>query len=114
MAFEMVDGDQRLASGEREALAGEQSDHHPADQSWPRRRRDRIDVVNRHLRLGEDLLDQVRKDLDMRPGRDFGNDATVRLMRLRLPDHRLRQDLTVGSDQRRAGIVAGGFEAEDQ
>jgi hypothetical protein len=35
-------------------------------------------------------------------------------MRLILPDHGLRQNPPVARYQRGAGIVAGGFEAEDQ
>ena len=37
MAFEMVDRDERLAGGERKALAGEERDHHPdLTLSWRR------------------------------------------------------------------------------
>ena len=39
MAFEMVDRDQRLARGQRQPLAGEQRDHHAADQARARRSR---------------------------------------------------------------------------
>src|SRR3546814_7611070 len=48
MALEMIDRDQRLVRGVRERLAGDQPDHHPADQPRPGGRGDRIDVGERY------------------------------------------------------------------
>ena len=61
MALEMVDRDQRLARRERQALAGEQRDHHSADQARARGRGDRIDV-------GIDISASA-STLPIRPGR---------------------------------------------
>ena len=51
MAFEMVDRDQRLARRQRQPLAGEQPDHHPADQPRPGGRGDRVDLADRDVGL---------------------------------------------------------------
>ena len=47
VAFEMIDRDERLAGAERDALAREQRDHHPADQAGPRGRGDGVDLGDR-------------------------------------------------------------------
>ena len=114
MAFEMVDRDQRLARRQREPLAGEQPDHHPADQARPGGRGDGVDLAERDVGLGQHLPDQPGQDLDMGARGDLGHDAAERPVRLVLPDHRLGEDLPVAGDQRRRAVVAGGFEAEDQ
>ncbi len=114
VAFEMVDGDQRLAGGKREALAGKQRDHHSADQPRAGGRRHGVDVMDRNPGVIENLADQRRQNRHVRPRRNLGNHAAVRLMRLGLADDRLSEDLPVAGDQRRRAVVARGFEAEDQ
>ena len=113
MAFEMIDRDQRLAGSEREPLAGEERDHHSADQPRPRGRGYRIDIVDRQLGVIEHALNQRRQDLDVGARRDLRNDAAVRLVRLRLPDDGLRKNAPVAGDQRRGAVVARGFKTED-
>ena len=107
----MVDRDQRLAGGEREALAGEKRDHHAADQSRPGRRRDCVDVANRHVGVIEHLADQTRQDLDMGARRDLRDDPAIGLVRAVLPDHRLRENAPVAGHQRYRTVVARGLKA---
>ena len=45
VAFEMIDRDQWLAGGHRQCLAGNQADHHPADQAGTSSGSDRIDII---------------------------------------------------------------------
>ena len=81
MAFEMIDGDQRLARGERQPLAGEQRDHHAADQPGPGGRRDRVDSRDRQLGVVEHLPDQAGQDLDMGARGDLRHHAAIGLVR---------------------------------
>ena len=57
--------------------------------------------------------DEVGKDLHVGTRGDFGNDPAERPVRVVLRDDGLGQDLPLARHQRRGGVVAGGFEAED-
>ena len=114
MALEMIDGDQRLAGGERQPLAGEQGDHHSADQPRSGGRRDRVDVADGQLRFVEHPPDQVGQDLDVRARGDLRHHPAVGLVGAVLADDRLREDLPVAGDQRRRAVVAGRFKAQDR
>ncbi len=107
MAFEMVDRDQRLAGRERETLAGEQADHHPADQARPGGRGDAIDLGNFNIGFAQHLADQAGKDIDMGARGNFGDNAAERAVRFILADHRLGEDLPVAGHQRGGAVVAG-------
>ena len=93
----MVDRDQRLAGGDRQALAREQRDHHPADQPGAGGGGDGIDFADRHVGFGQHLSDQAGQDVDMGAGGDFGHHPAERAMRVILADDRLGEDLTVAS-----------------
>ena len=114
MAFEMVDGDERLAGGEAEPLAGEQGDHHPTDQARAGGGGDGVDLANGDVGLGQHLADEAGQDLDMGAGSDFRHHPAERAVRLILADDRLGEDLAIAGHQRRGAVVARGFEAEDQ
>ena len=109
----MVDRDQRLARGKREPLAGEQSDHHSADQPRAGRRRDSVDVANRHPGLGKHLFNQPGQDLDMGAGGNLRHHAAVGLVGAVLADYGLRQDAPVAGDERDSTVVAGRFKAQN-
>ena len=114
MAFEMIDRDQRLARRQRQTLAGEQADHHPANQPRTGGRGDRIDLADVDAGFVQHLADQAGQDLDMGAGGDFGDNAAVRLVRRVLADHRLGENAPVAGHQRDRAVVARGFESEDQ
>ena len=101
MAFEMIDRDQRLAGRQRQALAGEQRDHHAADQAGAGGRGDGVDVGDGLAGLVQHLPDEVGQDLDMGAGGDLRDHAAERPVRLILADDGLRQDLPVARHQRR-------------
>ena len=77
----MIDRDQRLAGGQRQALAGEQRDHHSADQPRAGGRGDGVDVADRQLGVIEHPADQAGQDLDMGARGDLRDDAAERLVR---------------------------------
>ena len=56
--LEMVDGDERLAAGQRHALARHQPDQHAADEAGPRGRRHAVEVLRRDARPPESARDQ--------------------------------------------------------
>ncbi len=113
VTLEMIDGDQRLAGREREALAGKKRDHDAADQAGPGGGGDSIDIANRNAGLAEDVADQRRQNLDVRAGGDFGNNAAIRLMSRSLADDFLGKDVPIRRDKRRGAVVARGFQSED-
>ena len=114
MAFEMVDRDQRLARRQRQPLAGEQRDHHPADQARPA-------VAAIASTSPIDILASA-STWRMRPGRIStwaraaisGTTPPKGWCACVLADHRLREDSPVAGHQRRRAVVAAAFEAEDQ
>ncbi len=114
MAFEVIDRDQRLARRMRQRLAGDEPDHHPADQPRPRRRRDRIDIGQRNASIGQRRRDQRAQHLDMRARGDFGHHAAIRPVRRLLPRKPVRQDTAIRGDEGGGGFVAARFKAEDE
>jgi hypothetical protein len=60
------------------------------------------------------MLDEGGKDLDMSARRDLRNHAPIRLVRLSLSNHRLREDSPVARHERNRAVIARRFEAEDQ
>ncbi len=114
VAFKMVDRDERCIAGHRQRLRADQSDHDPADQAWPGRRRDRIAIGKSHLRIRKHALDHRCEPFGMRPSGDFGNDAAVGSVVLILRGDPLRKDPAAGIHQRRCGFIARAFYAENQ
>ena len=112
MAFKVIDGEQRLARRERQALACEERDHHSAYEAGTRGRSNRIHVANRHSGLVQYLLNQAGQNLDMGPGCDFRDDAAIWLMRSVLPDDRLRQNSAVRGHECGRAVVATTFKAK--
>ena len=114
MAFEMVDRDQRLAGGEGERLAGDEPDHHPADQARPGGRRDRVDLGEADAGFVQRRFDQRRQHLDMGARRDLRDHAAERAVRGLLPGQLMGENRPVGAHHGGGGLVATGFKAEDQ
>ncbi len=77
MAFEVIDGDQRLVCRQRQRLGHDQPDEDTADQAGAGGCRYGVNVVKLHSRFGEDILDQLGEDLDMGASGDLGDDAAI-------------------------------------
>ena len=105
MTFKVVDREQWLACGDRQAFSREQGDHHPADQPGASGRGDGVHLADPDVSLGQHPADQPGQYLDMRAGGNFGDHAAKRAMRLILPHDRLRENLPVIADQRYRAIV---------
>ena len=114
MPLKMIDRDQRLVRGVGERLAGDQPDHHPADQPGTGGRGDGIDVGERHAGIGEHPGDDRGEAVDMRARGDFGDDPAKGAMLGLLPRDAVRQNAPIAVDKRRRGFVAARFKAEDE
>ena len=65
MRLQVIDRDQRLVVGKRDRLGRGQADDDAADQAGPGGRGNAVERVERHLRLGHGLGDDVIERLDM-------------------------------------------------
>ena len=117
MGFKVIERDQRLVRGERQSLCRRQSHHNAANKPWTGRRRHGIEISQTYARLGQCLFDNRVERLDMRPRGNFGNDATVRTMRLDLAQHDIGQNRAGArrdpADDRSRRFVAAGLYAKD-
>jgi hydroxymethylbilane synthase len=114
MAFQVIDGDQRLAGRERQALGGDQPDHDAADQPGAGGRGDRVDLGQLDARLGKRAGDEIGQDFDMGPRGDLRHHAAERPVRGFLAGQPMRQDASIGGDQADRRLIAGGFDTKNQ
>ena len=114
MAFEVVDRDERDPPRERQRLRGRESDEERADQTRTGRGGDEPDVLERDGRRGERLLERRREVLEVRARGDLRHDAAVGRVRGELGGDDVGQDAPVAVEHGDRGLVAGGFDAEDQ
>src|SRR5690606_9460948 len=75
--------------------------------------RDGVEIAARDACLRQHLLDERQHAADVIARREFGYDAAVALVQLDLRMKRLREQAAFGAVQRGAGLVAGGFDAQD-
>ena len=80
MTFEMIDGEERLAAREGDALGRHDADHDAADQAGPAGRRDGVEIVEAQLRLGQGRLDQPVDAFEMGAGSDLRHHAAEAAM----------------------------------
>ena len=114
VALEMIERDQRLAGGQRQPFGGHEADHHSPDQAGTGGGGDGVDLSEIDPCFGQNRLDQPRQNLDVRTGRNFGDNPSIRAMRLALIGDAVCKNAPVGGDQSRRGLVAARFDAEDQ
>jgi hypothetical protein len=114
--LEVIDGEERLARGKRDPLAGHQADQHAADQAGPCRRGDAVEVARAHVGAAQRPGDQRVDDFDMGARRDLRHDAAIGRMRGDLAHHFVGQDFAgavrAQAHHRRRRLVAGGFDSE--
>ena len=92
MRLEVIDGDERLAAGQRHPLARHQPDEHAADEARTRRRRNAIEILGRDFRPRERARDERVDDLDMGARRDLRHNAAERGVRGDLAHHLVGED----------------------
>ena len=109
----MVDRDQRLVRGHRQRLGRHQTDHHAADQTGARRRRNRIDLIERHAGIGQRGRDHRRQPLGMGARGDLGNDAAIGAVHVVLRGDALGENDAFAGHKRGGRLVARRFYAEN-
>ena len=117
MRLQVIHRDKRLAERQRDAFSGHQADQDAADQAGPRRRGDAVDVAGRDSRPLEGARDQGVEDLDMGAGGDLRHHAAVGGMGGDLAHQLVGENFAAAvrpqPHDRRRGLVAGRFNAED-
>jgi hypothetical protein len=88
----MVDGDERLAARQCNALARHQPNQHAADEAGTCRRRHSVEVLGRDLGPRERAPDQQVDDLDMGARRNLRHNSAERRVRGDLAHHFVGQD----------------------
>ncbi len=116
VAFEMVDGDERLAGGPGDPLRRHRADDQPADQAGTGGSRDAIDLGEVDASLAERQRHQGIEMVEMRPRGDLRHDPAIGRVLGQLGVDQVRPDLRARRwrrDNRSRRLVAAGFEAED-
>ena len=113
--LQMIDRHQGQAARQGRRLAEAEAHHDPADQARPGRRRDPVQSVIAHVRLGHRAAGDIGDHLHMAAGGDFRHHPAIGRMVVDLAvDHR-GQDLGPASgkaNHRGCGFVAAGFQTQ--
>lgn len=94
MAFQMVDGDQRLVMGQRYRLGRRQPYEQSTEEAGSSGRGDGIEVFERKARLAQRLADKPVQMLHMGTRCNLGNNSTVNGVFGRLRQHDVAQDVS--------------------
>ncbi len=113
VADEVVDGIQRALERHGERLRRTDADHEGAREARAGGHRDRIDVAQRHLRLGERGPDRRLQRLEVRSRGDLGHDAAVAGVLIHRARDRIGEERAAPDDPD-AGLVAARLDAEHQ
>ena len=113
VAFEVVDGDQRLVEGEGESFGVADADQQGSGESGALRDGDGVDGVVRVPSLGQRLAHDGHDGAQMLPRGQFRHDTAVGLVGGDLRGDNIRDQLLARAHHGRRGLVAGTFDAED-
>lgn len=118
VAFKVVDGDERLAGGIGDGLAGHQADQHAADQAGAGGGGDGVEVGEADAGVVEGGADEAVHDLDVGAGGDFRHDTAESGVFLDLREDAVGQDAAapVGAAGHHGGgrFIATAFKPENQ
>ena len=91
MRSEVIDAVDRLVQRHGQALGRAHPDQEGAHQAGPRRHRDRVNVAERHPRLGYRAIQGRFEGLEVRPARDLGHDTAEACLLIDAGGHRVRK-----------------------
>jgi hydroxymethylbilane synthase len=116
MRLQVVEGDKRLAAGQRQRLGHGEPDGNPADKPRPGRHRNPVQLIKPQPRITQRALDDRVDQFRMRAGRDLGDDAPIGPVRIELAGDHVGQDTPrprrCAGDDGRGCFVAAGFNAK--
>ena len=116
VTFEVVDSDKRLAGTPGDRLRHHRADNQTSDQTGARGSGHSIDLGQHDIGLGERAVDHSIEMIEMRPRSNLGYDTTKRRMFDELRPKLIGQyprTLRGRGNNCRGGLVAAGFNAED-
>ena len=117
MTFQVVDCNQRLICSGRQGFGCDQPNHYTADQPRPRRCGNRIDLVQSDACIPQSSRDDLINQLDMGPGCDFGDNASIRAVLFQLAEHHVREDFAgtgwKAPDHRGGRFITTRFQSQD-
>ncbi len=113
VSLQVVDGEQRQVALPGDRLGRADADQQRADEPGPLRHRDRVDVVERRLRLFQRLFDDDPDRLHVVARGKFRHDPAERAVDVDLRGDDRRAHVGAVVDDRGGRLVAGGLDAED-
>jgi len=117
VTFEVVDRDERLAGAPSDPLRHHRADNQTADKTGAGGSGYSVDLGQRDIGFGERAVDHSIEMIEMRPRGNLRYDTTKRRMfdelRPKLIGHYPRTTLRGRGNNCRGGLVAAGFNAED-
>ena len=113
VAFEVVDGDQRLVEGEGQRLGVADADQQSSGEAGTLGYGDGIDGVVGVLGFGQSLTHDGHDGAQMLARSQFRHDAAVGLVSRDLRGHDVGDELLARAHHGGCGLVAGTLDAED-
>ena len=113
VSFEMIDSDQGFVEGEGQRFGVSDSDQQGAGQPGSLRDGQRVDRLVGMPGIGQRLADHGHNRPQVLPRSQFRNHAAVRLVRRDLREDDIRDHSFARIHDRRRGLVAGAFNAEN-
>ncbi len=109
----MIDGDERQVFGEGQRLGGHHADHDAPDQTGPTGGGDGGEVAEFQAGIPHRLVNDLIDGFDVCTGGDLGDDAAVGTVGIELRQNHVGKDSPLPVDERGGGLIATGFDAED-
>ena len=113
VALQMVDGNERFATGRRQRFAQHQPHHHPADEAGAGSGRNRIHLIQRQASVAKRLGIQPINLREVGASGNFRHHATIGRVVIALGGQGLRQNFAIFAHQRHRRFVAARFNAKN-
>ena len=114
MAFHVMNADHRLAEREAERARYARADQERAGEPGPAGVGDAVEIGELRARIGQDALRERHDAPDVVARGELGHDAAVDRVHRHLRMERVGEQAAVRVVHGEAGLVAGGFDADDE
>ena len=109
----MIDGEKGFASRQGDGLGAHDTDDDPADQAWPPRHGDAVEIIIADCGLIHGVRHQGVYMVKVGTRGDFRHHAAIGPMLLGLRQQRLAQNTALAVHHCGGGFIATGFYAEN-